>query len=93
LYNGMQFSWDSNKDRLNQSDHGVSFQEASTVFGDPLAVTVSDPDHSIGEKRFVTMGQSGASQLLVVCHTEQGDNIRIISARRATLREHKDYEA
>jgi len=52
----MQFSWDPNKDRLNQSDHGVSFQEASTVFGDPLAVTVSDPDHSIGEKRFVTMG-------------------------------------
>jgi uncharacterized DUF497 family protein len=63
------------------------------VFGDPLAVTVADPDHSIGEERFVTIGQSSASQLLVVCHTEQGDNIRIISARRATLRERKNYEA
>lgn len=89
----MQFSWDPDKDRLNQSDHGVSFQEASTVFGDPLTITVADPDHSIGEERFVTMGQSNASQLLVVCHTEQGDNIRIISARRASLRERKDYEA
>lgn len=89
----MQFSWDPDKDRLNQSDHGVSFQEASTVFGDPLTITVADPDHSIEEERFVAMGQSSASQLLVVCHTEQGDNIRIISARRATLRERKDYEA
>jgi len=89
----MQFSWDPDKDRLNQSEHGVSFQEASTVFGDPLAVTVADPDHSIGEERFVTIGQASASQLLVVCHTEQGDNIRIISARRATLRERKNYEA
>jgi len=89
----MQFSWDPDKDRLNQSEHGVSFQEASTVFGDPLAVTVADPDHSIGEERFVTMGQSSASQLLVVCHTEQGDNIRIISARQATAHERKNYEA
>ena len=89
----MRFSWDPDKDRLNQSDHNVSFQEASTVFGDPLAVTVADPDHSIGEERFVTIGQSSTSQLLVVCHTEQGDNIRIISARRATLRERKSYEA
>ena len=89
----MQFSWDPDKALQNQSDHGVSFQEASTVFGDLLAVTVSDPDHSIGEERFVTMGQSNASQLLVVCHTEQGDNIRIISARRATAHERKDYEA
>jgi uncharacterized DUF497 family protein len=89
----MHFSWDPDKDLRNQNEHGVSFQEASTVFGDPLAVTVSDPDHSIGEERFVTMGQSNVSQLLVVCHTEQGDNIRIISARRATAHERKDYEA
>ena len=86
----MHFSWDADKDLQNQNDHGVSFQEASTVFGDPLAVTVSDPDHSIREERFVTMGQSNVSQLLVVCHTEQGDNIRIISARRATAHERKD---
>jgi len=89
----MQFSWDPDKDRLNQRDHGVSFREASTVFGDLLAVTVADPDHSIGEERFVTIGQSSASQLLVVCHTEQGDNIRIISARQATAHERKNYEA
>jgi uncharacterized protein len=89
----MQFSWDPDKDRLNQNDHGVSFQEASTVFGDLLAVTVADPDHSIGEERFVTMGQSSAGQLLVVCHTEQGDNIRIISARWANADERKNYEA
>ena len=62
------------------------------MFGDPLAVTVSDPDHSIGEERFVTIGQSTSGQLLVVCHIEQGDTIRIISARRATAYERKDHE-
>lgn len=89
----MRFTWDPKKDRLNQRDHGVRFQEATTVFGDALAVTVPDPDHSIGEERFVTMGQSSSGQLLVVCHTEQGDTIHIISARRATAHERKDYEA
>ena len=88
----MRFSWDPNKDRLNQRDHGIKFQEATTVFGDPLAVTVSDPDHSIGEERILTIGQSSSGQLLVVCHLEQGDTIRIISARRATAHERKDYE-
>ncbi len=88
----MRFSWDPNKDRLNQRDHGITFQEATTVFGDSLAVTVSDPDHSIGEERFITIGQSSSGQLLVVCHIEQGDTIRIISARRATAHERKDYE-
>jgi len=88
----MRFSWDPNKDRLNQRDHGITFQEATTVFGDSLAVTVSDPDHSIGEERFITIGQSSSGRLLVVCHIEQGDTIRIISARRATAHERKDYE-
>ncbi len=88
----MRFSWDPNKDRLNQRDHGITFQEATTLFGDSLAVTVSDPDHSIGEERFITIGQSSSGQLLVVCHIEQGDTIRIISARRATAHERKDYE-
>jgi uncharacterized DUF497 family protein len=74
----MRFSWDPNKDRLNQRHHRINFQEATTVFGDSLAVTVSDP--------------SSSGQLLVVCHVEQGDTIRIISARRATTRERKDYE-
>ena len=88
----MRFSWDPNKDRLNQRDHGITFQEATTLFGDSLAVTVSDPDHSIGEERFITIGQSSSGRLLVVCHIEQGDTIRIISARRATAHERKDYE-
>ena len=88
----MRFSWDLSKDLLNQRDHGITFQEATTVFGDSLAVTVSDPDHSVGEERLITIGQSSSGRLLVVCHIEQGDTIRIISARRATAHERKDYE-
>jgi len=88
----MQFTWDPAKAEQNLLDHGVSFQEATTVFGDPLAATIPDPDHSVGEERLITMGQSSAGQLLVVCHVEQGDTIRIISARRATSHERKDYE-
>ena len=88
----MRFSWDPNKDLLNQRDHGITFQEATTVFGDSLAVTVSDPDHSVGEERFITIGQSSSGRLLVVCHIERGDTIRIISDRRPTAHERKDYE-
>lgn len=88
----MQFTWDSAKAEQNLLTHGVSFQEATTVFGDPLAGTIPDPDHSVGEERLVTIGQSSAGQLLVVCHVEQGDTIRIISARRATSHERQDYE-
>ena len=88
----MRFTWDPNKAVSNLRDHGVSFEEASTVFGDPLAVTIPDPDHSIGQERLLTMGQSTVGQLLVVSHTEEGDTIHIISARRATTHERKDYE-
>ncbi len=88
----MRFTWDPNKERHNKRIHGVGFQEATTVFGDPLAVTVSDPDHSVGEERFVTIGQSSSGSLLVVYHTEQPGTIRIISTRRATAHERKDYE-
>ena len=88
----MQFTWDPAKAEENLRIHGVSFQEATTVFGDPLAGTIPDPEHSVGEERMITMGQSRAGQLLVVCHLEQGDTIRIISARRATSHERKDYE-
>jgi hypothetical protein len=88
----MKFTWDPAKAGLNLIDHGVSFHDAATVFGDPLAATISDPDHSIGEERLLTMGHSSAGQLLVVCHTEEGDTIRIISARRATSHERRDYE-
>lgn len=89
----MRFSWDPQKDVQNQRDHGISFQEASTVFGDPLTATIPDPDHSIGEERVITMGQSSNGRLLVVCHTEEGDNIHIISAREAVAHERKHYEA
>jgi uncharacterized protein len=88
----VRFTWDPSKERRNKRDHGIGFQDATTVFGDALAVTVSDPDHSIGEERFLTVGLSKSGQLLVVCHTEQRDTIRIISARRASAHERKDYE-
>jgi uncharacterized DUF497 family protein len=88
----MRFTWDLNKERRNKRKHGVGFQEATAVFADSLAVTVSDPDHSTGEERLLTVGKSNTAQLLVVCHVEQGDTIRIISARRATAHERKDYE-
>ena len=89
----MKFEWDDRKERENIRKHGVSFQEATTIFGDPLAGTIPDPDHSRGETRFVTIGNSSGNHLLVVCHTEQGENLRIISARRATSHEREKYES
>ena len=90
----MQFVWDRRKAERNNRKHGVSFEEASTVFGDPLAGTISDPDHSLGEERFATVGFSTARRLLVVVHTEEADDrIRIISARETTARERKHYES
>ncbi len=88
----MEFEWDPDKSEANLKKHGVSFHEASTVFGDPLAITFNDPDHSIGEHRFLTFGHSRLNQLLVVVHTEQHGETRIISARRATKQERKIYE-
>lgn len=88
----MRFTWDPAKERRNQRKHAITFQEATSVFGDPLAVTIFDPDPSMDEQRLLTIGQSASGRLLVVCHTEQGDTIRIISARRATPHERQDYE-
>ena len=88
----MQFEWDSAKAVENLTTHGVSFQEAATVFRDPLSATGADPDHSIGEERFITFGVSTSGRLLVVAHTEDGDTIRIITARPATAAERKIYE-
>lgn len=88
----MEFEWDPDKAAGNLAKHGVSFQEAATVFGDPLAITYFDPDHSADEDRFVTFGHSSGGALLVVCHTDRGDRVRIISARRATRRERKAHE-
>jgi len=76
----------------NLAKHGVSFQEAATVFGDPLSLTIPDPAHSQTEARFIILGRSHWGKLLVVIHTERGDNIRVISARRASRREGNDYE-
>jgi uncharacterized DUF497 family protein len=90
----VRFSWDPGKARRNLGKHGVSFDEASTVFGDPLAGTISDEGHSVGEVRYVTIGRSKRGRLLVVVHLElenEGE-IRIISAREATSNEWKRYE-
>ena len=88
----VNFEWYPAKARQNRRKHRVSFQEAATVFGDPLALTYPDPDHSITEQRFITVGMSSAGQLLIVAHLDHGQNIRMISARRTTQRERKQYE-
>ena len=76
----LTFEWDANKARTNLAKHGIGFEEASTVFGDNLSLTIPDPLHSEVEDRFVTVGTSHRGKLLVVVHTERGENIRIISA-------------
>jgi uncharacterized protein len=77
---------------LNGRKHRVSFQEAATVFGDPLAITYPDPDHSIAEQRFITVGMLSAGRVLIVAHADRSESIRIISARKTTPRERKHYE-
>ena len=89
----MRFEWDSQKGASNLAKHGVSFEEASSVFGDPLATTLVDPDHSVGEQRFLTTGLSTQQRVLIVWHTGHEDVIRIIGAREATPRERRIYEA
>jgi len=88
----VEFEWDEVKAAINEKKHGVSFLEAQTVFGDQLALTGYDPDHSEEEDRFITMGTSIDGQLLIVSHTDRGNKIRIISARLAGRSERKDYE-
>ncbi len=88
----MRFAWDGRKAAANLSKHGVSFPEASTALRDTLSVTGADPDHSRGEHRFTTFGLSRQGRLLAVCHTEEENVIRLISARLATSKERKIYE-
>jgi hypothetical protein len=88
----LQFTWDPRKATANLRKHGIGFPEAATAFADPLSLTIPDPDHSVGEARFVLIGQSERRRLVVVAHVERGDLIRIISARPATRRERKTYE-
>lgn len=89
---GLLFEWDEEKSRKNLRKHGVSFDEASTIFGDPLSVTIDDPRHSFRELRWVTLGHSARHRLLAVVHTDRGGRIRIISARVATRYERETYE-
>ena len=89
----MEFEWDSRKAEGNLRKHKVTFQEASTVFGDTLSMTVSDPDHSLREHRFITIGQSSRMRFLMVAHAQRGERVRIISARTLTRKERRDYEA
>jgi uncharacterized DUF497 family protein len=88
----MRFEWDRRKAAVNRKKHPVSFDEAVTVFYDPLAATFADPDHSESESRFVTVGHSVRGRLLVVCHANRGVVTRLISARRATAHERKRHE-
>lgn len=88
----VKFEWDPRKAASNLRNHGVSFGEATTVFGDPLARTFLDPDHSQSEQRELTFGTSSAGRALVVAHCERNGRTRLISARLTTRKEKRDYE-
>jgi hypothetical protein len=88
----VRFEWNAQKAAANLRKHGVSFDEAASVFFDPLSVTGDDPDHSIDERRFVTFGMSSSGRLLVVAHTAHDETVRIITARPATRAERGLYE-
>lgn len=88
----MVFEWGPRKARIDLRKHGVSFTEAGTIFGDEHAITVSDPDHSDNEDRYITIGWSDRHRLLIVSHTDRDDRNRIISARELTKAERKEYE-
>ena len=88
----MEFEWNAEKAKINVKKQNVSFHEAGTVFNDPLSLTFPDPDHSMGENRYIIIGMSSLGQVLVVAHTDRGTNIRIISARKATPKERRFYE-
>jgi uncharacterized DUF497 family protein len=88
----LEFEWDNDKAKRNIKKHGVSFEEAMTVFADPLSLTIHDPEHSDEEDRFVILGESSGRRLLVVVFTDRDDRIRIITASVATRQERKNYE-
>ena len=88
----LEFEWDPQKAAANLAKHTVSFEDAATVFGDPLGRIKSDPRHSVEEERLVLLGRSQTKHLLAVMYVDRGEVIRIISARRATRRERRDYE-
>ena len=89
---GIAFEWDRKKDSANRRKHGAGFTEATTVFDDPLSITIPDPDHAGDEERFLIIGLSSQRNLLVMVHTIRGEQIRLISARLATKQERRNYE-
>lgn len=89
---GYLFEWDQKKAASNARKHGVEFDEASTVFGDPLALLMPDPDHAVGEERYLLLGMSIQRRLLVVAFAERPPRTRLISARKATRKERRRYE-
>ncbi|MDJ0649979.1 MAG: BrnT family toxin [Xenococcaceae cyanobacterium MO_188.B19] len=88
----LHFEWDENKATANYQKHGISFDEAKTVFNDPFSITIVDPNHSLEEERYIDIGLSAKLRILVVVYTERHSKIRIISCRQATTRERKTYE-
>ena len=92
MLTGYEFEWNEIKAQANVRRHGVSFEEAATVFSDPLAILLPDPDHSQGEERFLVLGMSSRQRVLVVSHSERPPRTRLISARPATRRERGQYE-
>ena len=87
----LEFEWDPLKSQKNEKKHGVSFREGMTAFADKRSYTIADPEHFLGEYRFLLLGLSSSGSVLVISHTERGDRIRIISARCATKREREQY--
>ncbi|HEY9897507.1 MAG TPA: BrnT family toxin [Candidatus Sericytochromatia bacterium] len=88
----LQFEWDERKAAINYRKHGISFNEARTVFNDPLSITIADPEHSSNEERYLDIGLSAEGRVLVVIYTERASKIRLISCRKATPKERKIYE-
>ena len=88
----LDFDWDEDKAAANLKKHGIGFEEAKTVFGDPFSVTIDDPAHSANEYRFVDIGTSASGMILAVAYAERGQKIRLISCRKATKTERKIYE-
>ena len=88
----LTFEWDEEKSKGTLRKHGVSFDEAKTVFNDPFAMTISDPEHSSREDRYLDMGMSSQGRILMVWYTERGRNIRIIGSRKATRNQRREYE-
>jgi hypothetical protein len=86
------FRWDQRKAKTNLTKHGISFEEASSAFGDPLSITIEDVDHSYGENRYILLGETLENDLVIVAHTDRNGEIRIISARLATKQERRSYE-